>query len=197
MQSYLKLWIQSLALNGIQDEKLLKNAVLEAGVDTLFNLEILRQSQDSKAGNPLIEQLRTLVQADRNSVFRIIHDLFAYYISATKKNRGALFSQGSQSQPGAALEQFHEAGLRFFMALFSLVDNAHQDQRTWGTRLALLNTIDTENLFDRTQIEAQTTFNEILELVIVALNDAWQGEVSLLCLTPFSYISFAANRRVQ
>uniref|UniRef100_A0A8H7Y6I5 Nucleolar 27S pre-rRNA processing Urb2/Npa2 C-terminal domain-containing protein n=1 Tax=Psilocybe cubensis TaxID=181762 RepID=A0A8H7Y6I5_PSICU len=196
LQSHLKLWVQSLALNGSQNEKLLKDAVLEAGMETLFNLDILRQSQDSKAGNPLIERLLKLVPENRDIVYGILPDLFSHCISATKKNRGALFSQGSQSQPGASLEQLHEACLRFVLALFSLVDHGHQDHHAWRTRFALLNIIDQENLFDRTQLEAQMTFNEILELVIVALNDGWQEErikcttTAVECLSTISRIDY-------
>jgi len=157
-------------------DRSLFDIVSDAGLETLFNLDVLRQSYDPKTEHPLLEHLRKLLLIERDNTLIILPKLCANYIISIKKHRGALFGQGSQSQPEAALAEFHEAGLRFFILLLSLVNYTHRDTLTWKTRLSLLQIVDQENLFDRHQVEAQMTFNQIIDLIIVALNDAWKGE---------------------
>lgn len=172
---HLKNWIITLVKIDAYADNSVKDIVLEAGLDTLFNIDVLRQTHDSKTESPLVENLRKLAISDRDVVLGIIPDLFDHYVTATKRNRGALFSQGSQSQPGASLQESQETILRFFTTLLSLIHDSHQDLLSWKARLSLLKTVDEQNIFDRRQIEAHMTFNQTIELVIVALNDAWQG----------------------
>ena len=106
--------------------------------------------------------------------------ILAQYISANKKHRGALFSQGSQTQPGASLDEFHETGMRFFTLILGLVNDSKQDCQAWQIRALLLQIVERENIFSSKQLDSQITFNRNLELVLVALSDGWKGENNAL-----------------
>jgi hypothetical protein len=153
-----------------------KTVVLDAGVETLFNLDILRQSYDSKSENLLVESLGKLSSTDGELVMQNLPNILAQYIPAIKRHRGALFSQSSQTQPGASLDGFHESGMRFFTLILGLLNDSKQDCRAWQTRASLLQIVDRENVFHHKHLDSQITFHRILELVLVALSDGWKGE---------------------
>ena len=173
MQSHLRSWFRALSVQG---DDSFKTDILDAGVETLFNLDILRQSYDSKSENLLVESLEKIFSTDGDLVMQSLPNILAQYISAIKRHRGALFSQSSQTQPGASLDELHETGLRFFTLILGLVNDSRQDCRAWQTRAFLLQIVEGENLFNRKQLDAQMTFNRILELILVDLNDGWKGE---------------------
>ncbi|KDR84752.1 hypothetical protein GALMADRAFT_217814 [Galerina marginata CBS 339.88] len=193
LQSHLKSWIQSLERSFPSHFASLKSSILEAGVETIFNLDILRQSNDSKAEHSLVEHLRSFLAEDRDLVLKIIPDLYACYLTAIKKRRGALFSQSSQSQLGG-LEELHEAGLRFFVSVYTLMDDSHQDYHAWDTRLLLLQTVERANIVDHKETENHLIFNQIIELVIVALSDGWKEDrlectsLAVQCLSTIAHI---------
>lgn len=149
--------------------------MLDAGVETLLNLDILRQSLDPKGESPLLDRLQNLVTEDRDLVLKVLPVLFEIYVNALKKNRSALFSQGSQPQPGSGLGELHNAALCFFISILYLIDHSHQDHQAWAARLALLQTIDRENIFNRKHVETQVAFDQIIDLALVRLGEAWKG----------------------
>ena len=187
MQTHLKSWFQTLSAPWASHDDSFKTAILDAGVETLFNLDILRQSYDSKSENLLVESLEKMSSTDGDLVLQNLPNIIAQYISANKKHRGALFSQGSQTQPGASLDEFRETGMHFFTLLMGLV-NSKQDCRAWQTRALLLRIVEQENMFSSKQLDSQMMFNQILELILVALSDGWKGEINaiswnFMCLT--------------
>lgn len=176
MQTHLRSWFQALSAPYASHDGSFKTAVLDAGVETLFNLDVLRQSHDSKNENLLVESLEKLSFTDRDLVMQNLPNILAQYISANKKHKGALFGQGSQTQPGASLDELHETGMRFFTSILGLVNDSKQDCRAWQTRALLLQIVERENIFSSKQLDSQMTFNRILELALVALSDGWKGE---------------------
>ncbi|KAF9560209.1 hypothetical protein CPC08DRAFT_690317 [Agrocybe pediades] len=196
LNSHLRNWMQSLSFGYLPEQQPFSDVVLESGIETLFNLDVLRQTNDQKTEPPFLEHLRKLLASGRDHVYRALPRLYSSYVNSIKKHRGALFSQGSQSQPGAALEEFHEAALRLFTSMLALVDHNDQDALSWMTRLSLLQTVDQENLFDRHQMEAQMTLNQLVDLIIIALNDAWKDAylecttIAIQCLSTIARIDY-------
>jgi hypothetical protein len=127
-----------------------------------------------------VESLEKISSTDGDLVLQNLPNILAQYISGIKRHRGALFSQGSQTQPGASLDELHKTGMHFFTSFLGLVNDSRQDCRAWRARAFLIQIVDRENLFNREQLDSQMTFNRILELILVALSDGWKGESSAL-----------------
>lgn len=153
----------------------LKISLLDVGIDTMFNLDMLRLTHDSRAENPLVERLQVISQTERALVLEHIPQLLVYYIQAIKKNRGALFSQGSQAYATTSKEELYANGMQIFISLLGLVEDSNRSPEAWTARLLLLETVDKENIFDGKQQDSQMTFNRILELALLALGEGWKG----------------------
>ena len=153
----------------------LKISLLDAGIDTMFNLDILRLMHDSRAENPLVERLQVISQTERALVLEHIPQLLVYYVQAIKKNRGALFSQGSQAYATSSKEELHANGMQFFISLLGLVDDSNRSPEAWTARFLLLETVNKENIFEVKQQDSQVTFNHLLEIVLLVLGEGWKG----------------------
>lgn len=159
----------------------LRSAFLAAGTDTIFNLDILRHTHESKTDNLLILRLDAITNEDRPLVHEFIPILFVQYAKAINARRGAVFSQGSQAQPGVLLEQVRQSTMNFFMLLLRLIIIDGSDEKSaWQTRLALLRTVDEENLFSQKQVESQATIDRVLALVMSSLNEGLKGKFECL-----------------
>jgi hypothetical protein len=165
-----------------------RSASLAAGIDTVFNLDVLRHTHESKADNLLVSHLGAIVDENKSLIYEFIAILFVQYVKALNRHRGAIFSQGSHSQPGAVLEHIRQSAMNFFTLLWALVvdgsgGGGQYEKSAWQTRLALLRTVDQENLFSQKQAGSQVTMDEILELVLSGLNDGWKGKRAICLLS--------------
>ncbi|KAF8971580.1 hypothetical protein BDZ97DRAFT_1650961 [Flammula alnicola] len=196
LHSHLKDWLRSFSMDCTILDATLKSSLLDSGVETFFNLDILRQNLDFKTENTLVERLQSILTTDETLVLEHLPTLFIFYIHAIKRHRGALFSQSSQFQPGAALGELREAGMRYFISMLNLVDNSRRDSQAWRTRLSLLKTVDNENIFDRKQMDTQMAFNRIIELVQLALiHDLKEDQpecpdLAVQCLSIIAHIDY-------
>jgi hypothetical protein len=177
LQSHLKNWLQVLSGDYCSYDASLKIAILDTGVETLFNLDILRQNHDSKTENHLVECLQLLAATEKTLVFNHISSLLVYYMQAVKKHRGALFGQGSHIQSGASMDEPRETGMQFCLTLLGLVQDSEKDSLAWTTRASLLEIVEKENLFDRRQVDVQMTFINILEHILLSLQEGWKGAI--------------------
>ena len=177
--SYLEGWIN--CIQNVLDEPLRKD-ILDAGVDTLFNLDVLRQNVDLKGEGLLLDRLQALLSGDGQPVLKALPILFMSYFDTLKKNRGALFGQGSHSQTGSSLSELHNHALRSFIAFSSLLDNLDQNFLVWSTRQALLQIIARENIFSHNHVEARMALEHVVELSLVCLGDGWKGELPMSLL---------------
>ncbi|KAF8895057.1 Urb2/Npa2 family-domain-containing protein [Gymnopilus junonius] len=190
VQLYLRAWIH--CIENVLDMSFRK-IMLEAGIETLLNLDILRQNLDLKGESTLLEMLHILITEDRDIVLKILPIIFTFYIDVLKKNRRALFGQGSQHHLGSSVVELHNTALRFFVSISSLIDDSHQDRQTWETRLALLQTIDRENIFSRQHVEAQVTVDQIIELALTCIEEGWKEDDSDCSGVAVSCISIIAR----
>ena len=153
----------------------LKNGIVEAGIDTIFNLDILRQSQDRNAESPLLQNLRILNKNQGQLVMESLPQIYNHYIHSLKKHRGILFGSGSQYYGGIALDELNSAGVRFFMSCDGMLRVHDQTSPVWATRIALLQIVNQENLFHRKQPDTQVVLDQLLQTSLTTLNDSWQG----------------------
>ena len=135
----------------------------------------MRQSQDGSTESALLENLRTLNKSHGEIVMETLPQIYVHYIHSLKKHRGALFGQGPLQSEGTSLDELQDAGVRFFVSCEGMLRDHDQTSRVWATRIALLQTVNQENLFHRKQPDTQIILNQLLETSLTALNDSWKG----------------------
>ena len=174
LQSHLYNWLHAVAKDfGIYES--LKGGIVDAGIDTIFNLDILRQSQDGDTGSALLQNLQTLNKSHSEIVMESLPQIYAHYIHSLKKHRGALFGQGPLHSERKALDELHGAGVRFFVSCEGMLRDHDQTSRVWATRITLLQIVNQENLFHRNRPDTQIVLNQLLETSLTALNDSWKS----------------------
>lgn len=194
VQSYLPHWLKCIEspINATQDAAF-HEIIFSAGAETLFNLEILRQSQDVKVENTIFDAFDNLGKSHKPFILEALPKLFSQYIQSISKYRSALFGQGSQQQAGTALNQLHAAGMGFFTSCQVYLDETDDHERAWTTRAALLDIVEEENLFDRT-LDVDRVFNRSIEASIAilaseqSLDQTGVITLSLRCLTAIARI---------
>ncbi|KAF8168340.1 Urb2/Npa2 family-domain-containing protein [Crassisporium funariophilum] len=196
LHSHLRPWLYFIAEDIPILETALKSSILDAGIDTLFNLDVLRQDQDSRAENAFLVQLRSLKSGDGDVILKTIPQIFMHYVHSLKRHRGAIFGQGSQQAPGAALEEFHDAAMQFFVWCEGIIQSYEQIRLAWEARSSLLKIVHQENIFHRKQVDAQVAFNEIVEVALAVSKENredGQSEISSLafqCLSAIAHIDY-------
>jgi hypothetical protein len=174
LQSHLFNWLHAVAKDfGIHES--LKDGIVDAGIDTLFNLDVLRQSQDGNTESALLQNLRTLNKSHGEIVIESLPQIYGHYIHSLKKHRGALFGQGPLHSEGTASDEFLSAGVRFFVACEGILRDQDQTSRVWAIRISLLQIVNQENLFHRNQPDTQVALNQLIETSLTALDDSWEG----------------------
>lgn len=133
----------------------------EAGVDILFNLDILRQ---------LNEDDKIFFDALRGAPPNILPRLFSSYITAVKHFRGALFGQGSGHHAFGGIEDIRTSALRFFLSTQSLLSDKQQENQYWNTQSALCIVIKDHALYNGQQ-EFQESFSIMIDNIIKTLKN--------------------------
>ena len=174
LQSHLYNWLHAVAKDfGIHES--LKDGIVNAGFDTIFNLDILRQSQDGNTESALLQNLRTLNKSHGEIVMKTLPQIYRHYIHFLKKHRGVLFGQGPLHSEGTAYDELHGAGVQFFIACEGMLQDHGQTSRVWATRITLLQIVNQENLFHRNRPDTQVVLSQLLETSLTALDDRWKG----------------------
>ena len=135
----------------------------------------MRQRQDGNTESALLQNLRTLNKSHREIVTEILPQIYVHYIHSLKKHRSILFGQGPLHSEGTAVDDFHVAGVRFFVSCEGMLRDHDQTSRVWKTRVILLQIVNQENLFHQNQPDTQAVLNQLLEISLTALNDSWKG----------------------
>ncbi|RDB29584.1 hypothetical protein Hypma_015277 [Hypsizygus marmoreus] len=194
LQSHFHYWLQCVILHHPQEPlRLLLDAIYDAGAETIFNVDILRQIQDSNTEIALLEAVACAVSS-HTSIVAVLPRLFSSYIEAIKKHRGALFSQGSNQLPGSATEELCSTGMQFFAVCESLLGRMEQNAHAWAARVALLSLVDQERLFHQKQPSAELALNRIVNEALAALDQS-HGESDLIahaveCLSALARIDY-------
>lgn len=170
LQLHLYHWLHAVAKDFGTHESL-KSCIVEAGIDTIFNLDILRQSQDGNTESALLQNLRTLDKSHGKLVMETLPQIYVHYTHSLKRHRAALFGQGSQHSGRTGLDELHGAAVRFFVSCEEMLRDHDQTSQVWATRIALLQIVYQENFFHRKQPDTQVVLHQLLENSLTALND--------------------------
>jgi hypothetical protein len=131
--------------------KSLLELVYNAGAETLFNLDILRHTHDSKSEDPIFAAVKAISTLN-TKVLSCLPRLFTSYVHVLQKHRGGLFSQGSSQLPGAATEELRASGMRFFASSESLLHLVESEAQAWSIKMALLRLVNHEGLYNHNQV---------------------------------------------
>ncbi|KAL0579816.1 hypothetical protein V5O48_002227 [Marasmius crinis-equi] len=111
--------------------------VRSAGLESLFNLDVLR---DSKMEQLLFDHLAMLPS---ETVVPTLPILFTAYIQTGRKYRGALFGQSANRD---STPDFCAAGFRFLSSCQTILSRSNSPVAVWTCRASLLDIVDRENL---------------------------------------------------
>jgi hypothetical protein len=129
--------------DGSQDDELRPQA-LSAGLETLFNLDILRQSNYLELESKVFAKIREYPTASG-----LLPDLLTAYIHSIKRHRGTLFSQASSSSGLDSYASLRQNALRFFQCSVDvLASRPNPFSSEWGKiRVNLLEILEQENVY--------------------------------------------------
>ncbi|KAI0670121.1 Urb2/Npa2 family-domain-containing protein [Trametes maxima] len=174
LQKHLDVWLRVATRDnertGVQPP--LTSDVYDAGIDTIFGLDILRPSIDQKHDTALAGALERILGTESRTVLRPLPRLFASYVQTVKRHKGALFGQGSSQSSGQVADQVQVASMAFH-AVCDALARSGDDQEYWRCRVALLEVVERENLLSLKDEDAKTLLRQDGDIAVQALNTAW------------------------
>lgn len=171
LSNHFSIWLQ--ALSSVE-ERGIHQAILNAGMDTFLNLEILRHYQDTKSDPGVISQLQKVALQNPDIAHGFIPVFFSSYIQALDRHRGALFSQNSQSH--SPLDRSRQTAMACFSSLVGILEG-FTTISSWKTMLELLEIIKRDNIH-RGQ-PSPPTISNILQTCLETLQRGQKGRKSL------------------
>ena len=170
MEQYLLSWLESISSESIPSS--LRSAVFHSGIETVFNVDILRAS---KQDNIIDSNLASLSDVPPDSATKNLPRLLSAYAQNVRKYRSSLFGQGSNQAPGASLLAARQAGMRFFASCDSLCQKAAHTELAWETRLSLLRALDEEALYVMNDQDMESLLRTVGDQTISMLSTAIHG----------------------
>lgn len=184
IQQHLQSWILCV-ISGDGYSALAPEDVYEAGVETIFNVDILRQTQD-RDDTVLSEPLSKAVDSDSTPLCQILPRLLGTYIQVVRKHRAALFGQSSHQAAGSSADQARIASLRFIATCDSISGKTPDINVRWQTRVQLLQIMDAEGLYGATNDPVMEVLQQSKEDAIYLLAEAIRGEQRVFYILEFS-----------
>ncbi|EMD41711.1 hypothetical protein CERSUDRAFT_128752 [Gelatoporia subvermispora B] len=178
LKTHLLPWLRCVYLKaGPSDfDQGLKTDVFSAGIETVFNLDILRQAGELYCDNALKEALARATSGTAQETLSVIPRLLQAFVHAIKRHRGALFSQGSHQAPADTARQVQASGMAFFSLCNSLLGSSDDNLQSWQMRIDLLSVVQAENLYYTEDEPAAGVLRQSGKLAMDALKQAWQKE---------------------
>ena len=164
--------------------------IYDAGIETMFGLDIIRQAADVKLDTSLREALEAALNEHFAVVLRCLPRLFESYVQAVKRYKGALFSQGSNQVAGYLIEQVQRASMAFYGSC-DVLARSSADDASWRCRVSLLDVVEKENLLHGKDEEAKALLRgdgDLASQALVATRDGSYLQLSIL-VCPHSMLS--------
>ncbi|EIN13586.1 hypothetical protein PUNSTDRAFT_129265 [Punctularia strigosozonata HHB-11173 SS5] len=164
---HLQTWVACLVQEPIENRAgKSEEHIYEAGVETLFGLETLRDKQ-------LVSTLQDHPAFFDRSYpsYRILPRLFSAYVQAIRRHRGALFGGGSATDAADKESQWRTTSLAFLDASRHILASLGGEMDTlgsWRVASELLEIVERENLF-RTSDDSAPIFTAIATWVVEGL----------------------------
>lgn len=177
IQQHLRHWLTCVSSRkGTLESDESLSATFEIGVETIFNVDVLRVTHEQRAHTSLDGTLGILIAQAPESVLGSLPNLFKSYIEVNKKFRNALFGQGSKNTGVTAAEQARGASMKFFATCDSLLRSIAADEAVWQARLALLTIVSEEDLVVAGEQESVDILQPIGDLAVTSLAATSQGK---------------------
>ncbi|KAI0768505.1 Urb2/Npa2 family-domain-containing protein [Trametes elegans] len=177
LQKHLHSWLQ-VAMRSGEGERghpQLASDIYDAGIDTVYGLEVLKPAVDQKHDPALADALERTRKDDPSSVLRPLPRLFSSYVHAMRRHKGALFGQGSSQAPGQVADQVQSAAMAFYGVCDALA-RAGEGDAYWRCRVALLEVVERENLFNPKDDDVKALLRQDGDLAVEALANAWVAQ---------------------
>ncbi|KAF7322796.1 Urb2 domain-containing protein [Mycena chlorophos] len=170
IQTHLNDWLVMISDSKSQE------ALYAVGIEILFNADTLRQAHDEN--HPLVVALRSIPQ---DIVHPTISRLFASLVASTKKHRGALFGQSSNTGHAthSVTDSLRAAVFTFFDSCTSILAASAPTSATWEARNALLAVIRDENIFVTGYLDGQLSLQSLLPPIISTFTEVEPQHVTL------------------
>ncbi|RPD63168.1 hypothetical protein L227DRAFT_573006 [Lentinus tigrinus ALCF2SS1-6] len=170
LRQYLPWWLHLASCKPKSEVQLpsFEDDIYNAGIETMFGLDIIRQAADLKLDTSLLEALEAASREHREVVLRCLPHIFESYVQNLKRYKGALFSQGSNQASGYLSEQVQRASMTFYASCDALARSG-ADDASWQCRVSLLDVVERENLLSTKDEEAKTLLRGDGDLAIEAL----------------------------
>ena len=157
--------------------------IYNAGRDTLFNLDTLRQLCEDRPTDQSTALFNCLQKAcssssESQAVLSIMPKIFLSYVQAVKRHRGTVFSQTSKAIGAGLNDGVNTASMRFLVncevVIASVGESGEIRTEVWDARLRLLESVFEEKLFN-TQQSAFEALGTIVLDIIGVLEHSWKG----------------------
>ncbi|KAI0824124.1 Urb2/Npa2 family-domain-containing protein [Trametes gibbosa] len=176
---HLECWLQvtTWSTEGSSAQLSLASDIYDAGIETVFGLDVLKQVTDQKHESALADSLERTLKTCPETVLRPLPRLFASYVRAVKRHKSALFGQGSSQAPGHIAEQLQVAGMAFYGSCAALA-RVGDDDVSWRCRVALLEVVESENLLNIKDEQAKTLLRQDGDMAVDSLTTASDARCS-------------------
>ena len=156
--------------------------VYDAGIETMFGLEIVKQTADNQPDSVLSDALENTLKDTPAVALRSFPRLFASYVQNLKRHKGALFGQASSQTPSHITDQVQARAMAFYATCTALAWTTTNDA-SWQCRVTLLEVVEREDLLNLNDNEARTLLRRDGDLAVEVLATAWDGSY-IHCLYP-------------
>ncbi|PIL29586.1 hypothetical protein GSI_08222 [Ganoderma sinense ZZ0214-1] len=173
LKKHLSRWVHLVPSDG--DVPPIVSDVYDAGIETMFGLEIVKQTADNKPDSVLSDALENTLKDSPAVVLRSLPRLFASYVRNLKRHKGTLFGQGSSQTSGHVTDQAQTAAMAFYATCNALIRTT-TDDASWQCRVSLLEVVEREGLFKSNDNEARTLLRRDGDLAVEALATAWDEQ---------------------
>ncbi|KAI8995332.1 Urb2/Npa2 family-domain-containing protein [Trametes punicea] len=177
LEKYVDFWLKlatwSCGRESVQPQ--LASDIYDAGIETMFGLELLKPAADRKHDLALADALERILRTSPEIVLRPLPRMFKSYVHTIRRHRGALFGQGSSQALGQVVDQFQAVAIGFY-SLCSNLARAGGEGMYWRCRVSLLEVVEKENLFNSKDDDAKTLLRQDGDLAIDALATAWDEQ---------------------
>lgn len=176
LKRYLPYWLRLVAWSCGRGDTLpsLISDIYDAGIETMFGLDIIKQAVDLKQDTILSEALEVASAESSEVLLRCLPRLFESYVQSVKRYKGSLFSQGSNQAPGQFTEQVQRTAMVFYASCNALA-RIEGDTSSWTCRVALLDVVEKENLLNGNDEGAKALLREDRNLALEGLASTWDG----------------------
>lgn len=160
-----------------REENDLNPGIIQAGIDILFSVDVLKGSQEHFS--TLISSTTSLIQGD-TSRLHVIPLLFQAYVQEVHKHRHAIFSAGSKAVHDQTVDmKAKKASLDAFVTAYQALCNQKSGVEFFQSLVNLLKTVDEANLVAHVAEKDLDIFSRIASETVTSFTGTYGKEIIL------------------